>query len=317
MARIVPSMVLIGSLLVPPTAWSAGAFRRELGAFCIFAQRSVSLKDIAIDGPCNVGVNCARPTSNAECGTANFSDITLADGSQIGADHVTFNRPGASVAALFHNSGHLTNVTVREPPAEPLQLPIVPGSCGPGCAADVAALEDACGFLTPFPSCDPTKAVVVRPGADCPGGLDQAPGNNRCDLAPGTYGDVSVRNDGKLTLAPGRYDVCALLLGKSAEVVASGVQINVADGGALRVDAGSKLGAECPDVAVRVKGRGEVTFGRRVTVTASICAPESVMHTGAQNVLQGQFIADEVRACGENVVKPCICPEECPVPLFS
>jgi hypothetical protein len=309
-------MVLIGSVLAPMTAWTAGAFRRELGAFCIFAQRSVSLKDIAIDGACNVGVNCAQPASNAECGTANFADVTMADGSQIGADHVTFSRPGASVAALFRNSGQVANVTVREPPPQPLQLPIIPGTCGPGCAADVAALEAACGFLAPFPGCDPSKPVVVRPGEDCPGGLDQAPGNSRCDLARGTYGEISVRTQGKLTLAPGRYDVCSLLVGKSAEVVATGAEINVADGGAFRVDAGSKLGAECLDVAVRVKGRAEVTFGRRVTITASVCAPESTIHTGAQNVLQGQFIADEVTACGENVVKPCVCPEECPVPLF-
>ena len=77
----------------------------------------------------------------------------------------------------------------------------------------------------PFPACDPGKVVRATPESDCEGAPDAVPGNGRCDLAPGTYGDLWVLNDAKLTLLGGTYTFCGFQFGRRTETVASAATI--------------------------------------------------------------------------------------------
>ena len=79
-------------------------------------MRSANVKDLDVLSPCNVGVNCARPSTNSSCGTATFGSSLLADGSQLAADVTRFNKDGASVSQLFANHvPNPSNVNVRKP----------------------------------------------------------------------------------------------------------------------------------------------------------------------------------------------------------
>ena len=65
----------------------------------------------------------------------------------------------------------------------------------------------------------------AAPESDCEGAPDAVLGNGRCDLAPGTYGDLSVLNDAKLTLLGGTYTFCGFQFGRRTETVASAATI--------------------------------------------------------------------------------------------
>lgn len=303
--------ILVAALAFLPPAALAD-MQRDLGSFFLVAARSISGKNLSVDGPCDMGVVCAQPSSNSSCGTASFEDVTFADGSQLGADVVSFNKPGASVFDLFTNGPTPRNVTVRDGGGA-LSLPLFPGACGAGCAPDVAALESMCGFPTPFPSCDASRPVTVG-GGDCPNGLDTVPGNGRCDLPPGTYGDMVVRDNAKLSLSAGTYVACTFLVGKNAVVTGHGVALQI-DGGGFRIGNLSKLGSECGDFAVRVKGQGPVTLGKTVSLVASLCAPAGSMSLGNGNQLKGQFVGDTIAMDRSNVGECCSCPP-CPSPAF-
>ena len=312
----------IAALGFGPTAHAAGnpPLRRTLSAYFVFANREVNLKNFALPDACNVGVNCAQPTPTSHCGTASFENPLFGDGSQIAADDVSFNTPGGSIYQLFRNGGGpLGNVTIRLPDmtpdgASPLApLPILGDlngnttpSCDAACNVDVGDLEKACGFPASFPPCDATKPVTMVPGADCVGAADADPGNAQCDLPPGTYGPIFVKDNATFLLVGGEYDVCTFQIGKHARggAIVPAVLNVVGDvshpSTAVDISNESSFGSQCGEITIRVKKPGEVNFGRHVHVAAALCAPSSQVRLGTDGVLVGQFVGDNVLSDADN-----------------
>jgi len=303
------------ALVVAGVAHAAPPLKRNLDAYIIFGMRSVGLKNISVTGGCNTGVNCARPTANSSCGVVNHENPFYDEGSQIAADVARFNRPGGIIYQLFANFPNgLDNVVINEPPVlSPNPLPLLPDadgdgtpSCrtgGGGCVTDAGDLATACGFPVPFPACDPARNVTVNQGSDCIGAPDASPGNRRCDLAPGTYGNLTVQNDAKLTLLGGTYTFCGFQFGRRTETIANAASvINVH--GDVGINSGSLFGpapgTDCGQIRVNVTGTGAFSFGREATINGFFCAPERLMRLGHGNNLSGRFYADEVSADGDN-----------------
>lgn len=306
--------ILLAGLTAATALWPVQVLadhplRRDLRSYFIFAMRSLQAKDLKLSGVCNVGVNCAQPADQSFCGQASFEHLRMGDDSQLAAEDINFQTPAASVWQLFTNHPYNTaNVEVRHPPVEPLSpLPIIPGTCDPGCVPHYDAIEALCGFPNPFPACDPLKMVEVKPGKDCLGATDTVPGNGTCNLPPGSYGEVLVRDNGVLVMDAGTYDVCALHIGKNTDVDGKGTVVNVAAGDphSMRVSNNSTFGAECGDLTVRIAGTPQVILGKSSTIAAKICAPAASLALGHGNTLIGQFVGDRVSLDRSNVAQCC------------
>jgi hypothetical protein len=301
---------LLGCVIAGTAAAAGSPLRRDLASYVIFALRSAGLKNLTVTGACNVGVDCARPSANSECGVVTHEDPSYADGSQIAGDRARFSTGGGIIFQLFSNEpSGLDKVFIGSPPVEPLDLPILgdadgdgAASCGPGCTVDAGDLATACGFPTPFPACDPGQSLVVAALADCPVG-DQAPGNQRCDLPPGVYGDLEVRDKGALMLTGGEYVVCDFTIGKNAEVLADAASV-VQVSGSVRIsndsNFGPPAGQSCGAIRVNVDGPGSVTFGRQVAINGYFCAPQRTIQLGHDNDLTGRFFADTISGDSNN-----------------
>jgi hypothetical protein len=281
--------------------------RRDLGSYFLFAQRSVSGKDIRLLSPCNIGVNCEQPSTNSSCGVMSFEDAFFADGSQIAADKANFNKNFADAWQVFVNKGApFPRLLVREPPIQGFALPIIAGTCAPGCKPNDAALGALCGMPNPFPSCDPAKPVAVSNGGDCtPASADAATGNGRCDLKPGKWGDVKVKNEAEIRFVGGTYDVCSFTMGRRAVASAAAPAVLNVVQDELRLGNDSKFGAQCGDFKVFVQGTDTVTLGRGGSVAAMICAPSGQIALGADKSLLGSFVADTITADRGNEGRCC------------
>src|SRR5262249_22668938 len=89
---------------------------RDLRAYHVFGARSVDLKNYTLIGACNVGVDCAKPSTNSACGVLSQENAYYSDGSQLAADDVKFTKAGASAWQLFANEvDSPENVGVRLP----------------------------------------------------------------------------------------------------------------------------------------------------------------------------------------------------------
>lgn len=279
---------------------------RDLSSYFVFAMRNTHLKNVRMLSACNVGVNCAQPTTNSSCGVAVNENVFYADGSQIAADKTRFNRGGASIFQLFTND--LTgpdNVTIREPGPGPngtntLALPILGNldmdaspSCGADCNPDYGDVKAACGFPDPFPACALATPVLVLKDGDCSNVPDATPGNGRCDLAPGTYGELSVQNNGRVNLLGGDYVLCGINVGKNTSTTVSAPS-RLYVSGDIDVNNASTFGESCGDLAVFGNGPGVVSFGRNSTIAGDFCAPERFIDLGHNNDLTGRFVGDVV-----------------------
>jgi hypothetical protein len=233
--RLACGVALLGTLGGVAAAGGNPPLRRDLSAYFIFANKTARLKNITVSEACNIGVNCQRPNTSSECGKLIFTGPTLAQGSQAAGDGTFFTSNG-SVWQLFRNNFNdpLNGTTIGLPGMQPdgsdalTPLPILQGdpdgngkpSCDANCVTDAGDLEVACGFPSPFPSCDPGKPVTVPANADCSGVPDASPGNGRCDLAPGTYGDLIIQAFGKLTFVGGDYTFCSISAGQNTSTIA-------------------------------------------------------------------------------------------------
>jgi hypothetical protein len=277
----------------------AQTLNRNLDSYFIMAMRKASLKDMELDSACNVGVNCGSINNSSQCGNLTMNNAKLAQepGGQVAGDLTFFRKKGAEVWDLFRNGGGpLDNVTIKGSGPTPFTTPILPNTCT-NCVPDVAAIEALCGFPAVFPACDPAKSVKAAPNADCdPLALDTVPGNKQCDLAAGAYGQIVVLNAGRLNLDPGDYPVCSFRTGRSAVVRADATRILVADGGVFKTNNNTDLAETCGDLDVLVKGGGQISFGRHSLVAARVCAPESQIKLGHDNVLIGRFVGDVVNS---------------------
>jgi hypothetical protein len=287
-----------------PTVGPSDPLRRDPADYFALAQRNMSLKNIQVESTCNVGVNCAATTQNGFCGVMSMEAATFDTGSQVVSDDVFFRKPGARLWQLFRNGGTpLTDVQLLAPPEMPFTPPVVPGTCDASCRPDVAALETACGFPSPFPACDASSAVRVTPLADC--AFDTVPGNQQCDLAPGTYGALWVMNDARLALGPGAYTFCNVKVGRGATVDAHATTIFVPTGGSMKVGNGSQVGRDCGDLTVLKQGLGAVSFGRHALVASRVCAPQAFVRLGHGNTLVGEFLADIITSDSNNQARCC------------
>lgn len=327
--RMWAAVVGAGLLLASVAGAANPPLATDLSRYFIFSMKNAGLKNITLLGACNVGVNCANPNPNSSCGVTTNENVFYADGSQLAADVSKFNRPGASVWQLFSNQVNgVDNLVVRLPGSkpdgsDPLVLPILPDLDGDGnpsckteaqsCVVDNGDLAAACGFPAAAPVCNPAAPVKVSPGSDCIGAPDAVPGNGRCDLPPGVYGDLNVQNAGLLSLVGGDYVVCGLLIGKSTNtsIVAPAV-IDVL--GDVRINNDSTFGQGCKGITVRIHGFGDAAFGRNATIQGDFCAPERTMLIGHNNDLTGRFIGDTITAdsnnrghCCEETATACAC----------
>ncbi len=302
-------------LLLGAAAAMAGApppdLRRDLESYFALGARFVRLPDVTLDSACNVGVDCARPPAGGgRCGRMVLGRGTFAFGSQVAADEVQCTKPGLRLWQLFRNGGSCGDVSIQIVPPQSFLPPIVPGTCADGCVPDVEALEAACGFPTPFPSCDPGVPVAVRVGKDCDGAADAQPGNGRCDLAPGAYGTVRVDNDAHLGLDDGNYALCGLTVGRRAEVTAGETTIAIPESYDVRIGNSARLGFTCGLLQVIADGAGSVVVGRRASVAARLCALERRVRLGTDTTFLGRVVADEVLS-GRGLRAVCCC-AECP-----
>jgi len=281
--------------------------RREMDAYFALGQRTVRIKDLQLDSPCNVGVNCAGVTQNGSCGVLSMENATFGTGSQAVGDTVFVRQAGARLWQLFRNDGGpLTNVEILAPPEMPFTPPVIPNTCNASCQPDVAALEAACGFPPSFPECDGSRSVRALPLADC--AFDATPGNQRCDLAPGVYGRLSVLRGARVALGAGDYVFCGLKVGRDATVEADGTKVLLPVGGSFKATNGSTVGEDCGDLTVLLKGHGVVSFGRHALIASRICAPQGFLRLGHGNTLIGQFIGDTILADSQNQGR-CCCPD--------
>jgi hypothetical protein len=306
------SILALALVVATAAAASAGPadppLNRNLGAY---------LKNFILSSPCNIGVNCKQPTTSSECGNAIFEDPNFADGSQLAADIVKFSVSGGSVWQVFRNGGSSTvGTTIRHPGMQPDgtnlldPLPILQGdpdgdgnpTCGPNCTPDYGDIEKLCGFPTVFPGCNPGLPITVANGADCnPLAQDQVPGNGRCDLAAGAYGDLQVQNFGKVTFQGGDYEFCSVTYGRNTNTIADAPSvINIPAPGSMNVNNESTFGTKCGDITVHMKGAGTFSLGRNVNVNAFVCAPQALVTLGDSNKLTGQFVGDVVQSNKNN-----------------
>jgi hypothetical protein len=292
-------------------AWAQPALKRDLDSYFIFALQSASLKNFNLNGACNVGVNCAQPSSNSSCGVIVHENATYDQGSQIVGDVARFNRPGAVIWQLFSNKpSGLNNVSIGLPPVQSFVPPVlgnIDGDANPSCSTanqqcvvDYGDLYAACGFPAVFPACDLTKSIVVLPNSDCPVIInDPVPGNNVCDLEPGVWGNVSIQNGGRLNLVGGTYTFCNFQSGQHVNITASADTTIYMNGDLdLRddVDFGPAPGTDCGQIEVFANGPGVVGFGRDSDINGYFCAPERLLRLGHNNNLTGRFFAEVVNA---------------------
>ncbi|HEV7733047.1 MAG TPA: hypothetical protein VGR62_12830 [Candidatus Binatia bacterium] len=302
--RYVTRFVVLALVLAALPA-SAQPLDRDLSSYFVLALRKAALKNLSLSGACNVGVNCASPIAGAVCGSMRLDEVSFGPGTQSVADKQFFTKPGAQVFQVFRNGGGpLDNVTIAQPPPEPFTTPIIPDTCSADCVPDIAKVEEACGFPNPFPACDATKPVLALPGLDC-SAFDTQLGNGQCDLAPGTYGAITAQNAARISFAPGSYAVCSFHGGRNVLVLGTGVTLTIPDPGFFRVNNGSAVGMGCDGFVIQQKGTGTISFGRKSSVAARVCAPEALIRLGHGNVLTGQFIGDVVLADLNNLGECC------------
>jgi hypothetical protein len=301
------------AVLVVGSAFDVDAqeLRRNLSSYLLLTMKRASLKNLRIGSPCNVGVNCGAPTEKSKCGVLSLGRVTAVDGGQAVGAQTNIRKPGAQLWQLFRNNDSpLDNVVLLGPPPnpQPFDAPVIPGTCDDACNPNYAAMKQACGFPTPFPACDPAKPVKAVRGTDCLP-YDTVPGNQQCDLPPGTYGTIVIGDGGRLNLAQGVYVACLFKAGQDTTTTADATSIFIPAGApsksAVRISNGSDFGADCGDARFLVDGKTKVSFGRHGVVAAELCAPEATLSLGHNNVLIGSFVGDTVNADLNNFGRCC------------
>src|SRR5262249_1374341 len=226
-SRFLAAVLVAVALLAAASDAGAQALRRNLSSYLLLTMKRASLKNMRIGSPCNVGVNCGSPTPTPHSPLLPLGRVPTAAGGRVGPPPTFPRRPGGQVWPPFRNDAPPPdNVTLVGPPPnpQPFDPPIIPGTCDADCNPDYAAMKVACGFPSPFPTCDRTKAVRMLRGSDC-APYDTVPGNKQCDLPPGTYGSLLMANGARLNLQPGSYVLCQFRAGQHTITTGHGTTI--------------------------------------------------------------------------------------------
>jgi hypothetical protein len=285
-----------------------------LPEYMLFAQRRLDARVTTPTFHGNVGVNC--PFTPSGCGFALFDRASLADGTALVADRIVPRLPGGSVFRAFgtlDDPGGLLEIRDPGPNPDgthPFLAPILPDldgdgapSCDADCTTDPGDLARACGFAEPFPNCDIAVRVIARRNRDCSAGVDLFPGNGRCDLAPGVYGEVTVRGKATMLLAGGVYTMCGFDVGKRGELLSSAPALVNIDGGDVVVKRRGGIGRQIGEIVIHKRGIGKVRVDPLGSLRGRVCAPEALITLGRLNrpgpILSGQFVGDVITVDGD------------------
>lgn len=303
-------LFLFGLCVVSVAAANGPSLERDPSKYFVLAVRQAALKNLAVQVPaCSIGVDC--PLSGANCGVMRGSNLLVPAPGQ--ATAASLCSPGA-LFTVFRTVGlcphpgcsEIANPGPGPDCSNPLvganALPILGDldgngapSCGPGCAVDHGDIGAACGVTLPLPACNPAKSVFVQPNQDC-GAFDTIPGNFHCDLAPGAYGNIVVRNGARLDFAPGTTVLCSLRAGEATRVTSNGPALVLVPGkGAVKLNNDADVGNVCGGLRI-VAEAGTISFGRRGDFSLDACAIKGLMRLGHSNNLLGHFVADIVQS---------------------
>ena len=292
--------------VLPAMAIAAPSLDRDLTHYTVLGLRRVRLKNFAMEPPgCHVGVNCAQPDANSACGQLNAKHAHFASPGQLVADNVCAsesffevfkNRPAGCGpdCSMISDPGSAADCT--SPFAPPL-IGDLDGdgnpSCSTACETDVDDIAAACGVVLPMPSCDASHAIEALPDADCSSN-DVVPGNGSCDLAPGTYGAIRVRNGARITFSAGTTVACSVKAGKATRLTSAGTaRVVVPGSGSVKINNTSDAGSTCGALTF-VTERGPIVLGRNGDFAIDACALRGKLKLGHANNLHGHFIGADV-----------------------
>jgi hypothetical protein len=280
---------------------------RDPVSYHILARQTANLKDYHLRGTggvCNIGVNnVGGSLGTSAMGSRKFT----MDVGQLVAD--SCSSASGDVAQCFCNAGG-TKFTVPCAGWPPAVLAdnsdaVFIAACNDGLAGgDYPGL-----FLTGGTN------VSCAKNADCvPAAADLQPGNQKCDLAPGSYKTVSPAT-GCTVVMSGQYDVADWLSAKSVRFEVTGpTTLNVAgDTQELRFGDNSTLVSTCGQLRVNYRGPlakpndRVVNLGRAMDgpVTLDVCAPFALIRLRNDNQLRGHFFGNAIQSDFNNEGECC------------
>ena len=281
----------IVSLLLVTSVWSrTGATAplppaepsRDINTYVLFALSEINFKgrnanpsrgfirggNVGVNNPDPHGINHDPYAPVLSLG-ANGA-VVMDDGSQVVADTVRLGDE-TSVWNLFANEVQTSfnPAVLRDPPRTPFTAPIIAPANLPACP----------------PFSPGTQNVTVPKGGPLV-------------LAPGSYGDVRVQDNGILTLGSGIYNFKSFNNGKKVRILTDpGTDVRVAED--MSTNDGSFVGpADCARFCVRSDNVSHndatVSFGRNTEIHGQFYAPNGRINLGHSTDLFGRFWSDTV-----------------------
>jgi hypothetical protein len=200
--------------------------------------------------------------------------VTMPDGSNAIADTLVLS-VGANVSRVLANTPLINSRAVVRNGIGTPTLPIQESLCAP---------------LPPI-TCGTDLVVAPQSGSIGP-------------LAPGTYGSLYVRNGASVTLSPGTFTFCDILMGRYATIETLGpATVNVE--GRVRVGSSSRIGPQTGSapVLVNVAGRS-IRLSQYAVGNAAFVGPNARMTFGRSAYLLGCFCTDRA-GTDKNVSMAC------------
>jgi hypothetical protein len=268
---VITAVVAMGVVRMWPAGATGSPSRpvdRTINSYVLFALDSISLKGgngqvTEIDNG-DVGVQSDQPTDSLNlCQGGSSHKTTLGDGTQANSANF-FTSSACSFWDVYSN--HLVGTpTIRNSGPTTFTTPLIPPA-----------------NLPPFPSfsCNPANPVV-------------APNNASQNLAPGTYGNLQIKDGAKLTLGGGTYTFCNVNMGQNTSLVDVDATI-VQVAGTMNTDGGTVGPSPSAQFFIRGDGAGAgiaVGFGREGTVAGTFWAPNNQINLGHGTDLTGHFWA--------------------------
>ncbi len=246
----------------------ANSISRNVNSYVLFALDKINYKSGVIRGG-HVGVNRIDTNKNNSEAMLTFGGkVVMPDnGDQVVGDTVRIDQR-ADLWEIFANQEQGPFDIPRSGQTSPISF-----------AGPVISPADVLSQIK-FPSVfndDPSQAIDVRT-------------NTSLTLAPGSYGELRVRDHSTLFLTDGIYDISSLITGKHTTIVWG-------DGTVINVEGDIKLGNDGSyggGLALIRSGGEIVNFAKHVEFLAVVHAPEANCGLGHGNDLQGRFVCRQV-----------------------